>query len=485
MGHPRSTESVVLLPAALLILDSGSAASNSIRMKKIILAVLLSATFVGGIYAWLYSRPGTPKEGRSYVVIVVDSLRADHVGAYGYERDTTPIADALAEDGWLVEQPLAQAPWTKPSVASIFTGTYTGVHRVLSAKRVVDGKPLSDSLSGKFVTMAEAVKTAGLATAGFGMKLHLQAKYGFDQGFDAYDMEVGDAPAIRKKTISWLRRREPDRFLIYLHYNDPHYPYRPPEEWTRWGNGDPSVQITGDTKRKIQSGAMNLSEAQAQELRDAYDSEILFNDYEIGKLLEQMDHRGYKNVMVIYTADHGEEFLDHGDITHGQSLYDELVRVPLIVGGTGLPDASRGKRTKRPIELIDIMPTILDMEGLPLPPFIQGRSFASALMEGADDEELEAHGYSQMPGAETVSDGRWKLIRSSDESAFQLFDLVADPDELNSLTASEAETAEALNELLNGWTTVNLNLFDEIQPQDTAPLDPEIEERLRSIGYVD
>ncbi len=453
-------------------------------MKKAILVAAALAALGAGVWFWLDSRPGRPKPALSYLVIVVDSLRADHMSAYGYERETTPVLDAISADGLRFEQPLAQAPWTKPSVASIFTGTYSGVHRVLSAKTVVDGKPLTDSLSSKFVTLAEAVKQAGLATAGFGMKLHLRAQYGFDQGFDAYDMEVGDAAAINGALVRWLKRRDPERFFVYLHYNDPHYPYSPGEEWGRFGTVEPTIQINGDTKRAIQGGTMELTEEHAQELRDAYDGEILYNDHEIGRLLEAIRHRGYSNVLVIFTADHGEEFLDHGDITHGQSLYAELLRVPMILGGSGLPDAARGTVRPEPVQTIDVYNTILDLEGLPVPPFVQGRSFAP-LLRGEPWTPAEA--YSQRPLEDTVVDasGRYKLIRYLETGETRLFDLLEDPGELRPLVEGHDERIAELTALLDAWAADSLALFETVQPQDLAPLDPEIEERLRSIGYVD
>jgi len=425
----------------------------------------------------------------SVLLIVVDSMRADHLGAYGYGRPTSPRLDAMARGGIAFTHATSQAPWTRPSVASLFTSTYISVHRVLFSMRVVDGQERSDALNENFLTLAEAMSAGGFATGGFGMKQHLNPEFGFGQGFDGYDMQLGRAEKINRRTLDWLRRADPERFFIYLHYNDPHYPYTPRPGFDSFGVAKPRVQINGATRKAFREGNLPLFPEDARDLVDLYDAEIRYTDHHIGKLVDTITARGYSNLLIVVTADHGEEFLEHGDITHGHSLYSELLHVPLIVSGSALPADSRGARRDTQVQVIDIMPTLLDLAGLPAPPGIQGVTFAGALSAGAASasgaaafsERLEP----EEPGfSETIVEGRWKLIRDLAGGRTMLFDLSADPGEQVRIEADRQEMVTRLLAQLDTWREANRALHDKIRPEETAPLDPEIREKLRSLGYI-
>lgn len=461
----------------------------AVRRRWLLLLAIL-ALAGGAVLYWLLPPP--PRDQRSYLVIVVDSMRADHVGAHGYPRNTTPRIDALAREGVVFDNAVTQAPWTKPSVASIFTSTYISVHRVLYSKQVIDGEDRSDILNEKFLTLAEAMGSGGYATGGFGHKIHLRPEFGFSQGFDGYDMHARRAEKINRVALNWLGDRRPERFFIYLHYNDPHYPYVPRPEDARFGATTSSVQINGETKRAFREGRLGLSPQQARDLIDLYDAEIHYTDRNIGALLDGIAALGYRNLFVIVTADHGEEFLDHGDITHGQSLYGELVRVPFVAGGTGLPAAlaaHRGRRVSTQVQLIDIMPTLLETAGLPAPPGMQGRSLLAALAEPGTAPSAPTFSERRDPDevafSSTVIDGPWKLIEETSRGRPLLFNLAADPGETLSLDGDNPRIIEGLRARLTAWRKDNQALYERIRPEDTTPLDPETEERLRSLGYVD
>lgn len=457
-------------------------------MKRTLLAVLVASVVACGAILFLTMRPPRAKPALSFVVIVVDSMRADHVGAYGYPRATTPRIDALARDGLLAESASSQAPWTKPSVASIFTSTYISVHRVLYSRQIVDGEERSDVLSDKFLTLAEAMKAGGYATGGFGQKIHLRPGFGFDQGFEGYDMRLRRAEKINRGALGWLADRDPDRFFLYIHYNDPHYPYTPRSGYANFGTTEPRVQINGDTKRAFRAGSLELTPEDMRQLSDLYDGEIRYTDEHIGALLDGIAGLGFTNVMAIVTADHGEEFLDHGDITHGQSLYQELVRVPLVIGGSGLPKGARGIRSDASLELIDIMPTLLDLAGLPEPPGLQGGSFRLLLDEtdGVTPEPVfgERRDEGETRFWSTIVDGRWKLIEDPDAPGGMLFDLGSDPGETLRVEDRNPDVVSGLRSALSEWSEKNRILYERIRPEDTTPLDPETEERLRSLGYI-
>ena len=452
--------------------------------------VLILLVIAAGALLVVRLKPARIKQEPSFLVIAIDSVRADHVGAYGYPRPTTPRIDAFAREGVLFSTAFSQAPWTKPSVASIFTSTYVSVHNVLFSKRVVNGEDRTDVLNGKFLTMAEAMKAGGYATGGFGQKIHLRPEFGFDQGFDRYDMHARRADNINRKTLGWLRDEDPDKFFAYLHYNEPHYPYKPRPEFAKFGATTARVQIDGATKEAFRNGTLQLSQQDIGQLVDLYDGEILNADTSVGELVDAIDRLGYRNLTVIITADHGEEFLEHGDITHGQSLYSEQVRVPFIVTGTGLAAGARGARPETTVELIDIMPTLIELAGLPLPPGVQGKSLAAALRgapaAGAPEPVIFSQRRDPADAAfsSTVFDGRWKLIDDIPKGRRLLFDMTADPGEKNPIDPDGGEVAGRLASRLTGWTAANLALYDRIRPDDSRPLDAETERRLRSLGYI-
>jgi arylsulfatase A-like enzyme len=463
------------------------------RVKKtsvVSLVVLAMAVTSAAVQGCSLLGPPRPKPGQSLLVVVIDSLRADHVGAYGYPRATTPRIDELARDGVVFTHAYAQAPWTKPSVASLFTSTYASVHRVLYSKQIIDGEQRSDILNEKFLTLAETLKRGGYATGGFGKKIHLLPKFGFDQGFDDYDMHARGAERVNRRTLKFLRNEDPDRFFIYLHYNDAHYPYKPRIEYAKFGATESRVQIIGETKRAFRAGELQLTKDDARQFLDLYDGEILFTDHYIGELLEGLERLGYGNVLTIVTSDHGEEFLEHGDITHGQSLYQELVRIPFIVGGSGLPASARGLRVDPPVELIDIMPTFLELAGLPQPPGLQGRSFAQVLQGDAEAAASRAVFSERRERKEnrfwgSVIEDRWKLIVDASNDRTLLFDIEADPQEMSSVESDNPDVVAALEEKMAAWSAINGTLYEQIRPEDTTPLDPETEEQLRSLGYIE
>ena len=453
--------------------------------RALVLLALLGVTVAALYRFW----PARPKSDLSIVLIVIDSLRVDHVGTYGYPRETTPFIDRLGDEGLVFEEALSQAPWTKPSIASLFTSTYISVHSVLFSNEIIDGEERTDVLNTKFQTLAEVLRSGGYATSAFGMKIHLRPPNGFDQGFDGFDMSARQAWKIDRKALRWLGRNDPDRFFMYLHYNDPHYPYEPAPGYARYGATSARVQIDGETKRAFFDGRLELTRRDMDQLVDLYDGEVRYTDDHIRKLIEGIESRGYMNVLVIVTADHGEEFLDHGGITHGQSLYDELVRVPLVFGGSGfarLFPQRDGERMPETVQLIDLMPTILDIAGLPPPPGLQGRSLTPLL---AGEPHASRAAFSERIGADenmfwsTVREGRWKLIRDLNDGRTLLFDLLDDPGEKEPLDGIPDIVAR-LAASIDSWSAANRHLHDLFAPHTTRPLDPETEERLKSLGYV-
>jgi arylsulfatase A-like enzyme len=458
--------------------------------RKVLLLVAAIVVPVAVAVSFILHHAPRQKPALSFVVITVDSLRADHLASYGYRRRTAPRIEALAREGFVFDSAFSQAPWTKPSVASLFTSVYIAVHDVLYTKRVAGESARSSVLSPKFLTLAEALHSHGFATGGFGHKMHLRPEFGFAQGFDGYDMDKDHADEVTLAAVKWLRHDDPDRFFLYMHYDDTHYPYDPPMASRTFTTHEPRMRLTGDVRKAFRAKKVTLTAADIEEQVDLYDDAILYTDAYIGRLLDSIRDMGYGNLLVVLIGDHGEEFLDHGDITHDQSLYDELVHVPLIVGGSGLPTAARGRRYPGPAQLIDIMPTILDVAGLPRPPGLQGRSLKNALAGTPGDppgtlvfsqrRDITDKDFSVM-----VSDGRWKLIETPETGGVALYDRLADPREKSPVSDPPPALLDTLTRRIEEWKATNRSLHDSIGPETTTPLTPEAEEQLRSLGYID
>jgi arylsulfatase A-like enzyme len=360
------------------------------------------------------------------IVYVVDCLRADHVGAYGYPRPTTPGIDSLASESVLFEKAYVCAPWTKPSVGCLFTSLPPRLHGAHSIEH-----PLSPTV----LTLAEAFQAGGYVTAAWVTNPFLDKRvFGFARGFDRYvelahrwaGQNVGNVPADAaelRSVIPWLEENRSSRFFLYLHSLDLHAPYRARAPFDR-------VFVREDVTDPMQRDI------------DRYDTELAYNDREIAHLLGELRRLGLlESTLFVLTADHGEEFMEHGFTRHGRSLYDALLHVPVIVR---LPGASRaGERIAGAVSNLDLAPTLLDYAGLPVPASFEGHSQRPAIEAGRTLEER--HLFAEHIGPRellfAVRDGRHKLIeRLVPDPGTELFDYVADPLETRNL--AEARPAE-------------------------------------------
>ena len=376
------------------------------------------------------------------IVYLVDTLRADHTTPYGYARDTTPELAKLAQDAVVFEAAISTASWTKPSVASIFTSHLPGRHRAVQLR-----DPLEDRGN---VTLAEMLKAKGYFTgAAIANSVIYSAGTHFEQGFDVYTgihgagdktSKIVEAGPVIDKAVEWIDARAGLPGLLYLHLMDPHVPYTPPAPFDRKYEPHPSPNYPADDPRTGYREPIDRDRLIAQ-----YDGEIAYGDQELGRLVRELKSRGlYDDALIVFTADHGEEFLDHGMWTHGKSVHDELVRVPLVVKFPGGRDA--GKRVAAQVQTMDILPTVLEGLGLPgLGDSVAGRPLQAVVRnevpERAAVSEISHRGYVAY-GMRTAKD---KYIRRfSPEEKEQYFDLVADPKEQTSRLAESAERSRKL-----------------------------------------
>jgi arylsulfatase A-like enzyme len=369
-------------------------------------------------------------EAPNVLVYMIDTLRLDKLGCYGYERNTSPNLDALASDGLVCTQLLPQSSWTRPSVGSLLTGVYPHVH---------GAQDRGDVLKPDIPHLADALEYGGYRTVGFMTNPNCLPFWGFGKEFDRYvdanahywkrtnDSHVTDL------AIDALDDVEGRPWFLYVHTMGPHGPYEPPAPYDTQFNPDDYDNPEWKLARK--------ERRYRRETLAAYDGEIAFTDAQFGRLVDELKARGeYDNTLIIVVSDHGEEFWEHGGMDHGHTLYEELVRVPFIVKLPG--GAQAGGQRDHLVEMIDLAPTILDILDLPPVSRFQGMSVKEMLKTDTAQPRI---GYTALllnahskRGAKTPEQ---KYIIDRVESAEEWFDLVTDPTEQNPLDAPFTEDA--------------------------------------------
>jgi len=359
------------------------------------------------------AREGTPPARPNVLLILVDALRADHLGAYGYSRATSPNLDALAAEGVLFERAWSQAPWTKPSIPTLFTSLYPIQHGVYEGETPGSAGFLeSDLLGEEFLTAAEAFRAAGFRTGAFVNNAHLLPAQGFAQGFDVYEAGSFDAAEIGRRFLAWLDGAPQQPFFAYLHLLDAHWPFQPApafvERFAPAGRYDGvfAQESWNGLRDRINDGRVRLDARDREELVARHDAAIAAVDDAIGRLLAALRERGALDAtFVLLTADHGEELLDHGRVGHGGTLYEEVLHVPLILRP---PGGAEGRRVGEPARVLDVFPTLAAAAGVPLPPGLEGRDL---LAPGDGERELVAETRHQRSYALATRLGDWKYLR--------------------------------------------------------------------------
>jgi len=369
------------------------------------------------------------------IVYLVDTLRADHTGVYGYERQTTPELDAFARDAVVFETAVVHASWTKPSVASILTSHLPGQHRAVQ---------LRDPLDPSQVTIAQRLDAQGFATgAAIANSVIYGAESAFDRGFDLFAGLHGDddtrsklvgADVVVDQALAFLRSRRGLPTFLYVHSMAPHVPYAPPAPFDRMFEPHASEAHPARDPRTDYKEPLDRERMIAQ-----YDGDIAFGDREFGRFVRELKTFGlYDDALVVFLADHGEEFQDHGLWLHGRSLFDELIRVPLVVKFPG--NRSAGTRVARQVQGIDVAPTVLEAMKLALSPDLAGRPLQRAL----ERDEAPRPALAEISHRGFVAHG----VRTEDEKYIRrfspdddelLFDLRRDPREKTSVAAQSPE----------------------------------------------
>ncbi|NHZ73603.1 MAG: sulfatase-like hydrolase/transferase [Nitrospirae bacterium] len=417
------------------------------------------------------------------LVILVDALRADHLGTGGYDLPTSPTIDALAADGVVFTAAFAHSTWTKPSIATLFTSLYPGQHGIDRVGIQEGDSYRTDVLYEGYDTLAERFQAAGYSTFGVLNQVHLQSRFGFAQGFDHFEAVRGlGAGKLNQKLLQQLEGVGSSPFFAYLHYLDVHWPYTNRLEGKHEAFG--TLRMESEPPRRgnrVVEWAETLdSETDLAALQARYDQEVAFVDAAIGTLMRRLQEMGlYENTIVVVTSDHGEGFLEHGKLLHSYSPYDEVLQVPLVFR---LPHGllTPVPEVDFPVGLIDLMPTLLELARLPAAPQAQGRSLVS-LMRGEDSTERWI--FTESAEAVAVRSATHKLIRFHDGRQ-EFYDLESDPGEQQPSAGPCVDLCAQLAEQLVGHQHAMSELRKLSQDGETAILDEKELEELRSLGYL-
>ena len=422
-------------------------------------------------------RVRAPERPPDVVVVLIDTLRTDHLSLHGYDRPTSPELVAFAQVATDYRRAYAQAPWTAPSVASLMTSRYP---------REVGVRDAPAKLALETRTLAAVLRQHGYRTEAVSTNILISKKYGYDVGFDRFvELYLSRAPSIptsRLVTDSALsaarEASEAQPLFLYVHYFDPHYDYLVHPGFRRFEPGlsreDVILREAAPFHYLRAKFARDLDERRMVEARAYYDSDIEFTDHHVGRLLSGLRGlRRFDNAVIVIVADHGEEFLDHGEIGHSVALYDELLHVPLLIKA---PFQTRGDRQPLPVALLDVAPTILDLAGLPPEPTHRGASLRTA----GPARPIFASTFRPSPKVALVQ-GRFKAVLDRDAHDFELFDLLADPHEQHSLARERPTLAGMLRFQLERWDE------GEFLGTTSTPATLTEDERalLRALGYGD
>jgi len=431
------------------------------------------------------SRPQGPP---SILLLVVDALRADHVGSYGYGRDTTPTLDKLARDSVQFLRAYSPGNNTRTSVPAILTGLYptaTGVQRHV------------DVLHPAVPTLTEELSRAGYATGAFVANPSLRPEVDLNRGFDVYDYDphlnesglpyerYETAVKLQTRALEFLRTVKRNPYFVYIHYRDAHGPYVPPPPYDRryW---DPAAPVTSQrflTPREFSRIGKYTRLPPPQTLEhyiSQYDGEVRYTDDRIGEFLAQLRRLGLlDNTVVIVTADHGEAFIEHGEFDHGNELYDEELHVPLLLhlpGGHGA-----GSKVDVPVSGVDLLPTLAALTEVEAPTETQGRNLLPIIDAGHGRERpLFAAAESRR---RAVRYENWKLVQLKGGKRRRLFDLSTDPHEQHDLSAARPDKLRELLELLREHERQSAQILAK-RPSHRERMNKETKAGLKALGYL-
>jgi len=472
-------------------------------MSRVSITVWSVATLVGFALTGCggdspLAEPSESAARPNVILILVDAMRPDRLGPYGFdERPTTPNLDRLAAGGVVFEKAISQGGWTVPSIASLFTGVYPRTHGVLKfiepKAHLVGGGDANapyrlESLSNAHDTLAEQFRTGGWETAAILKSDVVNAGRGYDQGFDHFEFidrrpkERGESGGqLTDATLAWLGGRADRRrpFFLYLHYMDPHASYQAPKPLYDTYAADINSELDGSVMpiRAFNDGEATPTEDDVAKLLAFYDAEIEYWDRQFGRLVSALEASGeLDNTFIVVTADHGEAFNEHGKFLHA-GLFQENIRVPMIIIGPGLEKS----RVPGWVEMIALGPTLVELAGAPSSDTWEVASLAGV---SRGDEALAPKSvFSEWAGLRCVIEPPGlKLMLTPDGE--MLFDLVADPGETTNLADERPDDVTRLRGLIEDWQTRSGELSVGFPRPEAQALTDEQVEALKALGYL-
>jgi arylsulfatase A-like enzyme len=500
-------------------IDLSAYAGRSVRL---VLQTESAAQGAVGLWANPVMTTTGVKPRPNVLIYMVDTLRASHTGVHGYSRATTPFLNKLAAGGIVFEDCHAQATWTKPSVASLMTSLYSYTHGIQMD---------TDTIPKGATTLAEQLRSAGYVTASAIANPFAGRVTGLERGFD-YLMEYPvvdrqrtdaadrgtDSAALNRVVFPWLDRHRNEPFFLYVHSTDPHAPYRPPADVEKkYANPAETAGFNRDYAamrdlRQYGGGAVVGradfrargvdADAWIRRAIDRYDAEIEFNDRSLEALVAKLrDLRVLDDTLVIVVSDHGEEFLDHGWTGHGHSLYEELDHTVWVMWNPKRFPTPR--RIKDPVQLIDVMPTLLDllavradgiMQGISVVPLTKGLPLnrkQPVMTSRFRYPNVKASGFvpENQTGTFARVDAQWKLIwrdqaQKSGLPEVELYDRRADRAEVKNVASQQPDVVRRQLAEVQQWIEAQKQIRPHLGSSGKVSMDPKALERLRSLGYI-
>jgi arylsulfatase A-like enzyme len=428
-------------------------------------------------------RERTASNRRNVILISMDTLRADHLSCYGYFRKTSPHIDSLAGRGTRFADVSSTSAWTTPVHGSLFTGRYP---LQLGSIRYHGGKKMH-VLGAEEETLAELLQDAGYETQAFTGGGFVSRKLGFDQGFVKY-RDHNNIKDYIDQLLEWLTEHDRSRpFFLFVHFYDTHRPYIPPDEKFKEmfkGGYKGNFPVRKVCSRKYRP----LSEEDLRYVISQYDGEIAHADYQLGRFFAHLHDTGLdRNTLLVYLSDHGDEFFEHGDCDHTTSVYQELVGVPLVFKGPGIPAR---QVVQVPVSLIDVPPTILHYLGMPVPDSMEGTSLLPVIHgegEPCTYQFFETSFWKRKNDIRGVREGPWKIVFNYKDVAVEAYDLEIDP--LERTNVIEEMPAGTKRDMIHAFKKWRKKMRKTAQKAKTSThqsitTDPKLEEHLKALGYI-
>jgi arylsulfatase A-like enzyme len=466
-------------------------------MRKLLVTLCFALAACGG--GKLESDPDARPD---IIVVSIDSLRPDHLGAYGYARDTSPVFDRLAAEGILFRDVVSTSSWTLPAHAALFTGLFDSAHGLVR-------DDLALSLAHR--TLAELLAEAGYRTGGFYGGPYLDSSFGLAQGFETWQSCMTRIPetlsaedAIREaragegrshaditgpRTLeavrSWFEGADARPYFLFVHLWDVHYDYIPPPGYAERFDPDYTGNLDLHNYMKNRQIRAKMPARDLEQLIARYDGEIRFTDEILGRILDAADEVGrLEQALIVVTADHGDEFFEHFDKGHRKTLFEEVVRVPLVIRLPGGKTA--GKVVDEQARIVDVLPTVLAEARIEPPDYVQGRNLAGTWQGGVSDPPsmlLELYGSRQKLRA--LRHKGHKLVASNlGRRAF--YDLAATPPERESLPPDAPGFREAAQEMQR-QIRESRQIMQKmgVRKHGDRESDSELNQRLKALGYLE